>query len=222
MYRRAHLTGKSIKAYAVEKDKKMFFWRSNDIQIHLLGTVKYAFMTPFSPLVGVIDAIFSLVKMLDSPIKTAKINAAKQDFVTFVEESKYIPVKSYSNNELVDFACRYEFATSILNRFQKAVKLGKDLEHISQIHFVNEPNAKKIAIAEIELKDNKLNEVHKVYINKYRELLKSGSYQKLNEKSQEASVKKFNKEWREFQQRLIDVSDSIEIGNLAFNPSLSS
>jgi hypothetical protein len=82
-------TIKSIKAYRAEQDPKQFFYKWNDVEWHSLRVVKYLVMTPFSPLVGLVDAIVSFVLFGASPFKRAKVNAAKQDFDSFLEDRSY-------------------------------------------------------------------------------------------------------------------------------------
>lgn len=210
-------TIKSIKAYRAEQNPKEFFYKRNEIEWHSLHAVKYLVMTPFSPLVGLVDAIVSFVLFGSSPFKRAKINAAKQDFDSFLEEKNYSASKSYINHELIDFANEVEFAKAAWNRFKQQVLKARNHEEVKNLHFLDNSMSKKQLINEVALKKEKFNEVFKVYLKKRMEL--NVTYQD-NQKAQEVQDAKLKQFWKEFQHQLIQatyaqVSTTVSAPNLA-------
>lgn len=210
------LTIKSVKAYRAEQNPKMLFWRRNDIEWHSFHAVKYMIMTPFSPLVGIVDAIISLVKVGISPFKTAKINAAKQDFSSFIEESHYIEMKSYSNGKLVDFADKVEFAKATLNRFKKQVLMAPNHEEVKNLHFLDNEVFKRQIIDEVALKYLKFREARNVYTDTYMQVHQT---HRENERALKNQIIKLNKAWKEFQHLLIQTSYT-EASTMVFAPNL--
>jgi hypothetical protein len=197
------LIGKSITAYKIEKDQRLFLWRGRNIWNHSLYALGYACWVPFSPLLGVIDAIVTLAKMTLAPLRTAKMNAAKKEFQELLDEKHYVCTMRYENGELVDFADEMEFANAAFDRFKEQIAAAQTSEQLSNVHFINDDTAKAQLIEEIDLKKQKFQEGHAMYENlvahQYDIPLPPGCENEIHEATQAERLIV----WREFQNRLI-------------------
>jgi hypothetical protein len=122
------------------------------IDSHILHAVKYAILTPFSPLVGIVDAIVSFVKVALSPLKTAKINATKQDFEFFLEHCNFGDTEGYRNKII--------YARAVFNRFENRVSSAPSREAVMSLHFLENEASKERLITEINLKQTKWREAN--------------------------------------------------------------
>ncbi len=186
------LTGKSIKIYRAEQDPKLFFCKRNAIQEHSIRAVKYMIKTPFSLIIGVIDAIVSLVKVGTSPFKTAKINAAKQDFSNFIKQSNC----SYNQEK---------FAKVAWDRFKQQISMAQTNEEVKNLHFLDEEIKR-----EIDVKTKIIEQANVVYVNYYRQLEHGG----------EAQLDKLKKAWKDFDRKLTN-STTEEASQIVFEPNLN-
>jgi len=196
------LIAKSIKIYRAEKNSQLLFEKYNNIQIHSLNAVKYILMIPFSPLVGIIKAIISLVKIVLHPFKTAKINVAQNDFYSFLEKSKYSNSRLYDKHKLIDFANETEFAKAAFNHFVKQILTLRNREEVKNLHL-----SKEQIMAEVALKKEKFQEARNVYMATYRQIHESHTDKIITQNQ----LIKLEEVWHKFQYRLIQTSRAEEM-----------
>ncbi len=198
------LTGKSIKDYLVEKDPQQFFDKSNEVQIHSTYAFVYLIKTPFAPLIGLIDAIVSFVKMTLFPLKTAKINAAKQDFSLLLLEEKY------TANEI-------KYAETAFNRFKDQIIKAQGNREINKIHFLDILQYKQEIVNEIKIKKLLLDKAYNDYDVKLKQLFNNT----LNTSEVNvANMKKLNEAFEEFKIKLIHATQA-DACKMSFNPTFS-
>ncbi|MBA2369709.1 MAG: hypothetical protein H0V82_11895 [Candidatus Protochlamydia sp.] len=128
------------------------------IDSHILYAVKYAILTPFSPFIGVVDAIISFIKVFISPLRTARINCAKQDFETLKEQDN---IRSFMD---------LQFADAIFERFEKQVSSAPNVPAVQSNNFLRDDISKAKLIEEIALKNIRLNEADRIKNDKFNEI----------------------------------------------------
>jgi hypothetical protein len=197
------LTVKSIKAYRAEENPQEFFSKRTDIARHSWHAIKYMSMVPFSPLLGIVEAIVALVFVGVCPLKTAKIWAAKQDFFSFLEEKDYRDKKLYDyTDELIVFANEVEFAKVAWDRFGGKVCKARSNNELKNLHFLDTKESKNEIINELNLKKSKLKEGLDRYAANYRKVVDQHRVKKdINNQ-----ITKLNAAWKQFQHRLIQAS----------------
>lgn len=187
---------KSFQAYRAEQNLNHMWVHKTDMQWHAVHTIKYLVLIPFSPLIGIVDAIISLFKLMRSPLKTAKINAAKQDFSLFLEEQK-----QYNEYEV-------DFAKWAWNRFKQQVQQAHD-EDVKNLHFLDTETSKKQFISEIAFKWRKFQEAEEIYEQKLPELKKIPG---------DPAISRLKQTWQEFKTKLA-LSSHTEAKTIQFNPT---
>lgn len=132
------------------------------IDSHIFYAVKYAVLTPFSPLVGLVDAIVSFVKVALSPLRTAKINATKQDFAFYLQGR-------FSNRNTEKNKFKLKVAQAAFNRFERRVLAAPNNEAVMNTDFVDHAFSRAHLNIEILSKFNKWNEAHQLMLAKKRQ-----------------------------------------------------
>jgi hypothetical protein len=184
---------KSITADVPGQSPQMRLKHSNDADCYAICAFTCAVATPFSPLIGIIDAIVSFVKVALFPLKTAKINAAQRDFEFFLTEM------NYSDTCGENFANQVEFAKEEFSRFNKRIASAASHEEIKNLHFLDEENSKQIIIQDIGFKEVKWRTFQMIYSLEKRRI---GELVPGNEVS-ENQHKALRENWINIQMRLI-------------------
>jgi hypothetical protein len=203
------LIGKSIRAYKVEKEQKLYSMRKRNILIHSASALKNAASTVMSPLNGAIKAILIFAKMVFMPLKTAKMKAANNEFRLLLKEKKYVSRKTIEDGRLIDFASEKEFASAAIHQFKKQISAAKTSEQMFNIHFINDEDSKAQLIADIALKKQKFQRGRAIY---------EGLVASENDVSDEQKAK-WLAEWQDFQKHLISATHE-DAPKMVFTPSL--
>jgi len=184
-------SGKSIRDWYKEQDPKHFFNRSNAVQIHTGHAVWYAMKTVAAPLIGVIDAICSFVKVFFNPLYTAKANASKQSLELFINEN------NLGSRRIVKFAqaARKTYLQTLLQqphaRFLETAQQRTRLEQL------------------VTAKMQKFNGSRQAY---------AAARHIIREKANREALRA---QWKIFKDRLNECNNANEVVNMLFIPDLN-
>lgn len=195
-----------------ETDKSEFTSRCGLLLTHSFRAIGYAILTPLSPLIGLIDAIISLFKMLLTPFKTAKINAAKQDFLLYLEEKNY-SYSSYPGDGFFPFRRDAEFVQSAFDRFKNAVMSAQNHNEVAKLHFLDEEYSRNQIIHEITLKQHTYCKARSICFKKLNIIVSEATVESI-----EPEKLKLDKAWEKFDKQLIKAT-ATEASTMVFNPS---
>jgi len=128
--------------------------------------IVYGLGIPFSPIVGLIDAVASMLKVLKSPLKTAKINAEIQALRIHLRfDCVHNTSRDYDNllnpkHKLESKLSAKLFYYAEWKRFEDQVENlyeGQKLEELAQLHFLSSKETWTAFTNEVELKVYKIN-----------------------------------------------------------------
>lgn len=195
------LTAKSIRAYMIEKDPKMHVHKKNVFKHHSFEACKYAIIILFSPLIALIDAIYSCVMMGAYPLKTTKINAAKESLGFLIKYTRYILIE-------------VNFAKSAFNHFKQQVEAAKSQEELKILCFLEGESSVTQVMDDIFTKKNIYDTEREVYDHKSSEINNKGNDQR---KELYATL---DREWQSFEHQLIKAT-AIEALTMKFRSTIS-
>ncbi|MBA2369710.1 MAG: hypothetical protein H0V82_11900 [Candidatus Protochlamydia sp.] len=182
-----------------EQSQHMRLKQQNEANCYSHCALKCAVLTPFSPLVGTVDAIVSFVKMALFPLKTAKINAIQLDFEFFLQEMNYSDTCCGE-----DFANEVEFAKASFKRFLSRISNASSHEEVKSISFTE------------DVKRELQNEVG---LKTFYMIRSQDRYSRIN--SRMTSLNRENKmlsdRWKTYQENLISTNPNLDNSQLIFN-----
>lgn len=199
-----YLAFKSSRAAYLEQTPQSRLKLNNDADCYSHAAFVCLVYTPFSPLIGMMDAIVSFVKVAIFPLKTAKMNATQRDFEFFLQERNF---NDTCNSE--NFANEFEFAREGFKRFQGKISSASDHEATKNLHFSEE--VKRELIQEVALKAFKWSGAQIVHLAIRTQL---GPLNPGNEIS-ENQHKRLREAWANYQKNLISANPNSE--NQALN-----